>query len=331
MKKNPAKPLDINLVETALDKLLECYRQAIRAAEFLPAIGRVQDKEYLVEIVQPVRPAKGRIARLRTSLHQTRIRNADWISSRFAVRPLTRMFLFSHIRSKLSTISDRLEVELLASGRMEANTLERLNIVVIKLRDYDKRLAHRRTGWLKLPGWIWPLAVTYLGTLVIPMPVAAITEVMVKFTFYLLGFAMLICIPLFYPLMLGGFRWKRLILLGRVGDVNIGISTNVILRWVPAPLMNTYKTENRLFETLGLPKPREFPWDLVFSPTTILLGSIALIALILTPGLIFSVTKPGWSTLVAVVVLLFMFFFCVRSILRPIFRARHERIRRDAC
>ena len=50
MKQDCAKPLDINAIETALDELLEHYRQALRAAELLPAHGRVLDREYLVEI-----------------------------------------------------------------------------------------------------------------------------------------------------------------------------------------------------------------------------------------------------------------------------------------
>jgi len=153
LKKDSAKPLDINAIETVLDELLEHYRQAIRAAEFLPAYGRVPDREYLVEIAQPVGPTRSRIGRLRTSLLQTRTRYADWIRSHFAVRSLARMFLHSHIRSKLRAIADRLEVERLASGRMEANTLERLDIVVRKLRDYDKCLAHRRTGRSRHPCW----------------------------------------------------------------------------------------------------------------------------------------------------------------------------------
>lgn len=335
LKKDPAKPLDINAIETALDELLERYRQAIRVAEFLPACGRVPDKEHLVEITQPVGPTRSRIGRLRASRLQTRTRYADWIRSRFAVRSLARMFLRSHIRSELRAIADRLEVERLASGRMEANTLERLDIVVRKLRDYDKRLAHRRTGWLKLPGWIWavaaPLLVTYLSTLVIPSPEAAVAGVLVRLATYLLLIAILVWAPLFIWGVLGGFRWKRLILLGQTGDVNIDVATNAVLRWAPAPQANTYESENRLFETLGLPKPREFPWDLIFSPTTVLLGPLALAALILALAFSISATKPGWPILIAVVVLLFVFFFCLRSTLRPIVRAIRERVLRDAC
>jgi len=331
-----AKPLDINAIETALDELLEHYRQVLRAAELLPACGPVPKEEFLAQIAQPVGPMRSRIGRLRTSLLQTRTRHADWFRRRFAVRSLARGFLSSHIESKLRAVADRLEVERLASGHMDANTLKRLDVVIRKLHDYDKCLVHMRTRWLKLPGWIWVVAATmlttYLSTLVIPSPETAVAAgVLVLLATCLLLFASLVGVPLFYFGALGGFRWKRLILLGQSGDVNIDVATNAVLRWGPAPQANTYGSENRLFETLGLPKPSEFPWDLVLSPTTVLLGPLALAALILGLAFSVSVTKPGWPILIAVVVLLFVFFFCLHFIRRTILRAMRERTQRGAC
>ena len=335
MKHDSAKPLNINAIETALDELLEYYRQALRAAEFLPVHGRVPNEEFLPQIAQPVVSTRSRIDRLRTSWSQTRTRHADWIRSRFAVRPLVRMFLSSHIRSKLRSIADRLEVERLASGHIDGNALERLDVIIKKLRDFDKRLAPRRIGWLKWLGWVWvvaaPLLTTYLSTFVIPsLPQIAVAGVLAYFVTYLLGFALLVWSPLFGLGALGGFRWKRLILLGQTGDVNIDIAANAVLRWMPAPRTNTYESENRFFETLGLPKPTEFPWDLVLSLKMLLLGPFALSVLILALALIISAGKPGWPVLIAVV-LLFVFFFCLRSILRPISRAMRERAQRGAC
>lgn len=334
MKQDSAKLLDINAIETLLDELLEHYRQAIRAAEFLPAHGRVPAREYLLEIAQPVGLPRSGIGRLRTSVLQTRTRHATWIRSRFAVGSLARMFLRSHIQSRLRAIADRLEVERLASGRMEADTLKRLDIVIRKLRDHNKRLAHKRTGSLKLLGWIWvvaaPLLTRYLGTLVIPSLEVAVVGVLVRLATYLLLFAILAWFPLFTWGALGGFRWKRLILLGQTGDVNVDVATNVVLRWAPAPQANTYECENRFFETLGLPKPSEFPWDLMLSPTTLLLAALALAVLMLAVAFGISAAELGWPILIAVV-LLFGFFFCVRSILRAIFRAMRERAQRGAC
>jgi hypothetical protein len=51
---------------------------------------------------------------------------------------------------------------------------------------------------------------------------------------YLLGFVLFVWAPLYLCLALGGFRWKRLILLGQTGDMNIYVP-NVVLRWVRGP------------------------------------------------------------------------------------------------
>jgi hypothetical protein len=330
LKQDCAKPLDINAIEISLDELMEHYRQALRAVELLPVHGRVPDREYLIEIAQSVGPALSRIGRLRTSLSQARVRHADWISNRFAVRSLARMFLRSHIRSKLRYIADRLEVERLASGHIDENILKRLNVVIKKLRDFDKRLAPRRLEWLKWLGWVWGILATllppYLTTFVTPiLTKISVAEVLVYFVIYLLYLVLLVSFPLFTYVVLGGFRWKRLILLGQTGDVNIDIAANAVLRWISAPLTNTYQSENRFFETLCLPKPSEFPWDLVLSPGTVWLGPLALSFFIFA----LAAAKPGWSIIITIV-LLFLFFFCIVAIIRPILRVMRERAQRCA-
>jgi hypothetical protein len=334
LTQDPAKPLDINAIEAALDQLLEHYRQALRAVELLPTYGRVPNREYLVEITPPVGQTRSRRSRSRTPSLPARTRYADWVRSHFAVRSLARMFLRSHIRSKLRAIADHLEVERFASGHMDANTPKRLDDMIIKLRAYYKRLTQRTTLWVRLPGWIWviaaPVLTTYLGTLVIPSIKITAAAVFVYIATYLLVFVMLVYAPVFYLGALGGFRWKRLILLGQTGDVNIDITTNAVLRWVPAPQENTYESENRFFSTLGLPKSDEFPWDLVLAPHRLLLAALALSFFLLALAFAISTMELGWPILIAVG-LLVAFFFCLRSILRPIFRAMRERRLRSAC
>jgi len=330
-----AKPLDIDAIEAALDELLEHYRQALRAAELLPVWGRVPNNEYIVQIAQPVGPTRSRIRRLRTSLQQARIRHADWVRSHFASRSLARMFLRSHIRSKLRTIASRLEVERFASGHMDENTSRRLDDVITKLRAYDKSLGQRRTFWLRLPGWIWPAAApvlfTYLTTLAIPNITVIGVKVLIYIAIYLLYVVLLAWLPLFGFVALGGFRWKRLILLGQVGDMNVEIATNLVVRWVLAPQASTYEAEDRFFGTLGLPKPDEFPWDLVLEPPPFLSTALVLSFFALVLALCISAKEPSLPILIAVLLFVALFILYVRFILRPIFRAVRERRQRHAC
>jgi hypothetical protein len=332
---DPTKTLDINAIEAALDGLLEHYRQALRAVELLPVWGRVPNNDYIVQITQPVGPTRSRIRRLRISLQQARIRHADWVRSHFATRSFARMFLRSHIRSKLRTIADHLEVERFASGHMDKNTSKRLDDVITKLRDYDKSLAQRRTFWLRLPGWIWPAAApvlfTYLTTLAIPSITIIGVRVLIYIAIYLLYVVLFAWLPLFGFVALGGFRWKRLILLGQAGDMKPEIATNLVLRWASAPQANAYEAENRFFGTLGLPKPDEFPWDLVLEPPPFLSTALVLSFFTLVLALCISAKEPSLPIVIAILIFVALFILYVRFILRPIFGAVRERRQRGAC
>lgn len=308
MRLDPARPLDIGAIEAALDELLEHYRQALRTVELLPIWGHVLNREYP---------------------------HAYWIRSHLTIRPvvpLVRMFLHSHIRSKLRTITDHLETERFASGHMDANTLKRLGNIIRKLRAYDKCLTQRRTLWLRSLGWIWPVAVpvlsTYLTTLLIPS--LRVAGVLASISTGLLYLASVAWFPLFIFVGLGGFSWKRLILQGQTGDMNIYIMTNTVLHWMSIPQANTYESENRLFRILGLPKPDEFPWDIALTPPVFLLAPLALALFLLALDISISAKELGWPTVIAVV-LLVMFFLCLYFILRSISRTKRERRQRSAC
>jgi len=215
---------------------------------------------------------------------------------------------------------------------MDANTSKRLGDIIRKLRAYDKCLTQRRTLWLRLLGWILPPAASglfaYLTTVVIPsLGLAAFFGYIIT---GLLLFASLAWFPLFVFVGSGAFSWKRLILLGQVGDVYINITTNTVLHWVPMPQANTYESENRFFGILGLPKPDEFPWDIVLTPPVFLSTALALVFLMLALYIGFSAKEFGWPMLIAVI-LLVMFFFCLDFILRSISRAKRERRQRNAC
>lgn len=296
MALDPAKPLDINAVEAALDELLEHYRQALRAVELLPAWGYVQNRGY------------------------------------FVVRRLVRMFLRSHIRSKLRAIADHLEVERFASGHMDANTSKRLSDIVRRVRAYDKCLAQRRTLLLGLLGWIWPVAVpvlaTYLTTLFIPS--LRVTGVLVYIAIGLLYFASTAWFPLHIVVGSGGFDGKRLILLGQTGYINTDITTGAALHLVPMPEANTYEYENRFFGTLGLLKPEEFPWDLMLAPPALISTALALAFFLLALAFLPAATEPNLAALAAVV-LFIAAILCVYFVRRLIGREMRRRRERGAC
>jgi hypothetical protein len=243
------------------------------------------------------------------------------------------MFLRSHIRSKLRTIADRLEVERFAGGHMDANTLKRLDDIIRRLGAYDKSFTQRRTFWSRLPGWIWPVAAPILFTALYKYSTAltvTATGILVYIATYLLGFVLFVWAPLYLCLALGGFRWKRLILLGQTGDMNIYVP-NVVLRWVRGPQANTYESENRFFGTLGLPKPDEFPWDRVLEPPPFLSTAVVLAFFMVVLAVNFPAKEFSLPLLIVDVVFVAFLILYLRFIVRPIFRAMRERRQRSAC
>jgi hypothetical protein len=330
-----AKSLDINAIEATVDNLLEHYRQALRAVEFLPEHGPVPRDQFLVQIAQPATPARGPLGRLRRYLMRTRTRNADWIKSTFAIRSLARMFLKSHIQSKLRSIVRSLEVERLSSGYMDASSSAQLSAIIEKLRDYDKSLADKNTLLVKASGWVWrvllPAAATYVGTCIFPPTAVSATGFLAQLGLYIMVAALIIYGPLFVFGELGGFRWKRLILLGRTGDVNISIATDAVVTWVTAPQKNTYQIEDNFFDTLGLPKPTEFPWDAIMSPVTVLSTSLALAFLCMAVAMITASSNEfGWPS-VAAIIFVIAFFLSLNSILRSYSRVMIDRRQRGVC
>jgi len=305
-----AKPLDIKAVEAALDELLEHYRQALRAVELLPAWGYVRNGGYFAEITPPFNQTK----------------------SHFVVRRLVRMFLRSHIRSKLCAIADHLEIERFASGHMDANTSKRLSDIIRRVRAYDKCLAQRRTLLLGLLGWIWPVAVpvlaTYLTALLIPS--LRVTGVLVYIAIGSLYFAVTAWFPLYIVVGSGGFEGKRLILLGQIGYINTDIMTGAALHLVPMPEANTYKYENRLFGTLGMLKPEEFPWDVMLAPPALMSTALALGFLLLALAFLPAATEPNLAA-IAAVALFIAAIFCVYLVRRLIGSEMRRRRERSAC
>jgi hypothetical protein len=216
---------------------------------------------------------------------------------------------------------------------MDANTLKRLDETIKRLRDYDHYLARGRIFGPKLQQWIWrlwpvaaPVLFTYLTTLVFPS--LRITELWAYIVAYGLYSVVLLWFVLFPYVGEGGFRWKRLILLGPAGDIDVR-RPNMVLRWVPAPRANTYEAENRFFQTLGVPKPDEFPWDYAFMPQVFLLTPLALVLFVLAINIAIHTREPSWSILVGFV-LFAASCFSIYCIMRSLSRVKRDRRQRGA-
>lgn len=332
MKQRCAKTLDIGLIEARLNKLSEAYRQVLRAAEFLPTCGSVPVEEFHSEVGQPITKKRNPFKHKTMFKIEGKKSPGDWARSRFAFRPMARMLLRSHIRSKLRAIADRLDVEQFADANRGANYSSELDEVIKKLWSFDARLGGKGPWLSKVGSGIWAVSILILPTIlshfIIPSNGITAPAIIIYFGTGLLWFAFFAWFPLFYFVALGGLRWKRLILLGQTGDVYIDIAA--LVRWCQAPLANTYHLENQVFEALGLPKPTEFPWDIALSPDKLLSAVLAVALLSLALALTVSMKQFDWPFIVAMILEFIAIGFLSHAV-RSTFRTKRYRLENSMC
>jgi hypothetical protein len=307
----PAKRLDISAVEAALDELLERYRQALRAVELLPAWGHMQNKGDFAGVTPQV----------------------DQSTSHFVVRGLVRMFLRSHVRSKLRVIAGWLEIERFAGGHMDVSASRRLSDLIGNVvRTYEACLAQGKIPLLGLLGWIWPIAVPILATYFTTLfaPDLKVAGVLVQVAIGSVYFAATAWFPLYLVVGSGGFGGKRLVLLGKTGYMVTDVMVGPTLHLTPMPEANTYEYENRLFRTLGLLKPEEFPWDIMLAPPALMSTALALAFFLLALALLPAATGPNLAAITSVV-LFIVTISCVAFVRRLIGRELQSRRERNAC
>jgi len=316
-------------MQAVINELLEAYRQALLSTDSLPAFGPVPRLEFQANIAWSINTDHNLKSHLKNTATSFRNRHADWVTHRVAFRWLVKQFLLSHIRSKLKTLLDRLEIERLGHGYMDTNTSRKLDAIIADLRDFRKRLAPINVTLLNIFGGVWtlvaPLLSVYFSHIIGGQRSFSSTSLMV-FANYLLLISMLTWPILSTVGALGGFRWKRLILLGRTGDVDVSLSA--FIRWTKAPTTNTYQLETRLFQIIGLPKPIEFPWDTVLSPDKVLMFALSLALFIWSIAIFIQIAvsnKLNWSLLIFLVFFGSSIFLFKHFLFDPIVRTKRER------
>jgi hypothetical protein len=280
MTENVLQPVDLDVLETHLETLMKCYRDSLRFVEVLPGFGRVR-----VEYPDDKSPKRKGIAQ---ALY--RVTNPG---HRFVVRSLVRLFVEAHIRTRLETLVRLLRIEASASIKdSESNArAKKLKALIAPLDDLQKALfSWKQRGALFARFPLLPvliaLATPFLagytginfsgaksigesimtkaqsGGLTRSLAVAAI----------LLGELYMLLAPALTSL---GFRIKRAILAGGKSVWRLFDEPEHI-RWVSFPTTNAYQIENKVFEVIAVPKPKEFPLDFVmgFLPFYVLIIAV---------------------------------------------------------
>lgn len=267
-------PINMAQLEPKLDDLLSQYRNALMIIARQPRIGR------------------WRTTTRASGLERGRDRR------RWVIRPFARVFVESHIRSRINVIVRILKVELI---RLTDNDDAK------RLQTWTKRMSDVKR---MLPGWTGfygLLAKAPVIPILFPILGAAISRLLgVDFsgagefttstmklaqsgnwqTIFraLLVLAMLLVYVymLFSAIVVGiGFRFKRAIFAG--GSTFPDVLDRLVFdrvwrveKWKDLPETNIYHVENEVFDAFRVPKPREFPLDLVASTRPYLVFAITI-------------------------------------------------------
>ena len=260
-------PIDMAVLTIRLQELLDNYRDALRIVSRLPRVGRWP--------VQTIRREPGSATEISTS-HE---------GSRWVVRPFVRFFVELHIRRKLKSIEMVLRIEEMVLDPKSSDENK-------TLKSYTKQLQALR-GIVTRPGRIpaflskaplIPFFVPLITALVLQLSGIDVSDgsalgvALVKLgqagrwtaplrLLLLIGILVIYLYIIFVPVVVGiGFRGKRAIFAGGETIKDL-FEWNPFVReserWLRLPQTNIYQTENHLFQTLRVPKPREFPLDLV--------------------------------------------------------------------
>ncbi len=293
-------PVDMGELTIRLGELLDNYRDALRIVARFPLVGRWRVKT----IRRQPGSAEGFLTRRE--------------SRRWVVRPFVRFFVELHISRKLKSIIEALRIEEMSLSPVsseDAKTLKAYTEQLKALRGIVTTPGRVSTFFTKAP--LIPFFLPLITAVVLQLSGidvsdgSALGAALVKLgqagtwtaplrLLILIGILVMYLYIFFVPVVIGiGFRGKRAIFAGGETIKDL-FEWNPFLResecWLRLPQTNIYQTENHLFQTLRVPKPREFPLDLVatifpyFSLVVAVAFSVGLISTLRAGG---SVTK--WS------------------------------------
>lgn len=299
-------PVDLDELETRLEKLMESYRDALKYVEHLPSIGRVsistgevdvdriqvlqgiakksgidtshelEKPGYAIEYDKEKQSADVRADNVDKKLFKKSkflasraILKLSYPSHTWVARSLVRLFVESHIRSKLEVIIRYLRIETSACIKEpESNErAKKLKSYINQLDEFKKTLS----GWNQ-PGKVvveapWLPAVIALATPALFQLIGKDTTVQLSLhALAALGLLLLYMYMLLSPLPIHlGFRVKRAIFVEGKTKIRGYFRKHKLIKWVGFPKTNIYQLEDQVFEVIGVPKPREFPLDFVMA------------------------------------------------------------------
>lgn len=268
--------VDKDELETRLVALMKSYSDALKYTEHLPAIIGTKDIKYYAE--KPHLNPNKHISRILRGREIMR-RGLFFPNRRFVNRSITKLFVESHIRNKLEIIIKYLRIEASMCLKESDEQAKKLESYIDRLENFKGTLSKWNVSNIFVkPPWIiafsTPVIVQLIG-INISSTDSAINTIKDFFqtseslhNLVVIGVILAYLFMFFSPmLMLLGFRIKRAIFTGgkTVNKLFEKPDETESILWVNFPDTNIYHLENQVFETIGIPKPKEFPLDFVMN------------------------------------------------------------------
>lgn len=319
--------IDLEAVESAVLELLRHYRIALQFASDMPLLGRSAISVLVME-----------------SAEEPKFNPASSWHARWGSRPLTRVYLETHVRRQLQAIGDCLRLELIGSAP-ELDETKR----IAALKEELEGAAEPLFRWRRLVGLVTrlpPIAAALpvlAAALARPFAEGVSAHAVLSALLWVVATALVLWILVVWPSLRLGFRVKRAILAGGEDLRHQWANMPGMVHWegfrapgffddpsgdrrLGFPAINVYKRENDVFRALGRRKPAEVPLDLLFSlmPYLWYVGSV-LYLYVLVAAVVrgWSQSASGW------LVVAFLTLVAVTGVfLIPVQGARNYRMRR---
>jgi hypothetical protein len=269
--------IDLVELESRLEALMAGYAGALKYVEHLPRLGRVTvAPDEANRLAQQLSHSPRKVSRV---LYRVWYPGRRWVA-----RSFVRLFVESHIRAKLETILRYLRIELSACVKgAESNPRAKQLEFYIKQIDLHKSTLFkwRLLGALIVKAPWLPVVIAFATPLLAQatgIDLSSVDQAVQSTILALqsseslqmlgqLGLLVLVLYAVLSPLPAQlGFVPKRAIFSG--GKTVRGVYDRPeFMRWIGFPGLNLYHLETQVFETIGVPKPRELPLDFVMTLT----------------------------------------------------------------
>ena len=236
----------------------------------------------------------------------------------FAIRPIVRLFVETHINAKTAEIGRFLRQRRL---RMAGESSDDTRL----LDEHLRLLGHAEgmvSGWSR---WLVPLRFVPGVAMALSWALVASSDLPRQVLYLILTISPLLMLVVYPVVVRFGFRWKRAFFVA--WPSHPGLAVDLTQPREASTTLNIYELENQVYSDMGLRKHSEIPIDVILHPAPYWLLTV-LVSIVIP--LAFAQSRGGFTTADWMLSSLVQFALVVLFLLPTLRVVRRYRRRRDA-